>query len=267
MKFINENALPVINAFAGAFSDKDSGLSSALSNVVEVVKSYVMPIFEGAVSVFNKVRDAISDNIESFKSFFEVVKFIAPIIGELIGGSLKVVGEIASAVITVIAKVLAAIKPLLNTAIDGINLVIRGLNLINPFADIPYLPRIGDSFATGGAPGAISGGGSSTFADLSALSTLSGLNGTNTTTTTNGVSTAAKVAASTAASSNNIVSSNFNPGSFRLAEARTMGTVVNNFTITGAIDKEGTARTVNDLLNDSYYRGTNGALNLAGLRL
>jgi phage-related protein len=64
--------------------------------------------------VFNNVKDAITDNIDSFKQFFEVVKFIAPIIGELIGGALKVVGEIASVVITVIAKVLAAIKPLLN---------------------------------------------------------------------------------------------------------------------------------------------------------
>jgi hypothetical protein len=320
MKFINDNALPVINAFAGAFSDKQSGLSSALSNVVEVVKSYVMPIFEGAVSVFNNVKDAITDNIDSFKQFFEVVKFIAPIIGDLIGGALKVVGEIASVVITVIAKVLAAIKPLLNTAIDGINLVIRGLNIINPFSDIPYLPKIGDSFATSGAPGAISGGGNGggVTAGLRGMG-ASGANGG--TAGENGGSVGGSV------NSNNVPVSNVDPlklidnltklqnntqkltdlyeagnltqsqlasrlaplvsqrdnlqnqvdsllgasGAFmgaesaRRGEAAFGGTTINNFTITGAIDKEGTARSVNDLLNNSFYRGTGGAGNLVGV--
>jgi hypothetical protein len=36
------------------------------------------------------------------------------------------------------------------------------------------------------------------------------------------------------------------------------GTTI-NLTVNGAIDKEGTARTIVDTLNDSYYRGTGGA--------
>ena len=95
-----------------------------------------------------KVKDTITENIDEFKNFWEVIKFIAPLIGSTIGAAIKVIGGIADVVLNVIANVLGAIKPLLNTAIDGINLVIRGLNLINPFSDIPYLPKIGDS--TGG---------------------------------------------------------------------------------------------------------------------
>jgi len=281
MKFINDNALPVINAFAGAFSDKQSGLSSALSNVVEVVKSYVMPIFEGAVSVFNNVKDAITDNIDSFKQFFEVVKFIAPIIGEVIGGSLKVVGEIASVVITVIAKVLAAIKPLLNTAIDGINLVIRGLNIINPFSDIPYLPKMGDSFATNGAPGAISSGGSfgGIVAGLTDISTglgttTAGVSGGK---STGGNSSVQKALDALIAQRDDLVIKAeilktqmglVTPSplaTFRASEQAGGGGTTINFNITGAIDKEGTARSVNDLLNNSYYRGTGGAGNLVGI--
>jgi hypothetical protein len=49
-------------------------------------------------------------------------------------------------------------------------------------------------------------------------------------------------------------SSSFNPGSFRMGEAAT--TI--NLTVNGAIDSEGTARTVINALNDSYYRGTLG---------
>jgi hypothetical protein len=40
-----------------------------------------------------------------------------------------------------------------------------------------------------------------------------------------------------------------------------MGTTI-NLTVTGAIDREGTARTIVDTLNNSFYRGTGGASNL-----
>ena len=56
----------------------------------------------------------------------------------------------------------------------------------------------------------------------------------------------------------------FNPGSFRMAEAATMGTVI-NLTVTGALDREGTARTIVETLNSSAYRGTGGAGNLVAL--
>jgi hypothetical protein len=81
--------------------------------------------------------------------------------------------------------------------------------------------------------------------------------GATTTSSGGGVSTAAAVAA-TAAAATNAVSSNFNLGSFRMAEARDSGTTI-NLTVTGAFDREGTARTIVETLNDSYYRGTGGA--------
>jgi hypothetical protein len=39
------------------------------------------------------------------------------------------------------------------------------------------------------------------------------------------------------------------------------GTTI-NVNVSGAIDKEGTARTIVETLNNSYYRGTGGAGNL-----
>jgi hypothetical protein len=42
------------------------------------------------------------------------------------------------------------------------------------------------------------------------------------------------------------------------------GTVI-NLTVNGAIDPEGTTRTITDNLNDSFYRGTGGAARFAGL--
>jgi hypothetical protein len=38
-----------------------------------------------------------------------------------------------------------------------------------------------------------------------------------------------------------------------------------NVTVNGAVDKEGTARTIIETLNDSYYRGTGGATALQAI--
>jgi hypothetical protein len=56
----------------------------------------------------------------------------------------------------------------------------------------------------------------------------------------------------------------FDVGRFRMAEAATSGTTI-NLTVNGAFDKEGTARTIVQTLNDSAYRGTGGAGNLVAL--
>jgi hypothetical protein len=70
----------------------------------------------------------------------------------------------------------------------------------------------------------------------------------------------AKGAAMAAASAATVTNS-FNAATFRKAEEASMGTTI-NLTVTGAIDKEGTARTIVDTLNNSFYRGTGGATNL-----
>jgi hypothetical protein len=38
-----------------------------------------------------------------------------------------------------------------------------------------------------------------------------------------------------------------------------------NITVNGAMDKEGTARTLVETLNNAYYRGTGGANSLVGI--
>jgi hypothetical protein len=82
---------------------------------------------------------------------------------------------------------------------------------------------------------------------------------------TSGVTTASNVAATAAnAVATNVVTGSFNAGRFREAEAASMGTTI-NLTVTGAYDREGTARTIVETLNSSAYRGTGGASNLVAL--
>jgi hypothetical protein len=260
LKFINENALPAIQAFSAAFSlTEGDGFGKVITDVGTTLKKTFTPIVEAMKSVFDSVKTAIMNSKDEFKAFWDVVKFIAPLIGSVLGKYMSMVGDAAEIVITVIAKVLGALKPLLNAAIDGINAVIKGYNAVQWGKDIPYVPKIG---AASTATGALGNYSMSTGTVASSPTASVTATGTTTTAsggvTTSGIATAAKVAASAA---NNIVSGNFNPGSFRMAEAASMGTTI-NLTVTGAFEPEGTARTIIDTLNNSYYRGTGGAGNL-----
>jgi hypothetical protein len=300
LQFINKSALPAINALSGAFSlTEGDGFGKVITDVANTIKKVVQPIFEGAKSVFDSVKNAIMNSKDEFAAFWDVVKFIAPLIGKVIGQQLRAIGDIAEIVITVIAKVLGAIKPLLNTAIDGINKVITGLNLIKPGSDIPYLPKIGTttgstttsalgnfSMSTGGVmttTGVTNGGGvTTTTSGVVAGGGATGL--TSGGGATGGVATVARKAAEAIT---NIAGAfdNFTSGTTTLAgiEAASTsgfpfgtsgvntntlagimaasGTTI-NVNVNGAIDPEGTARTIVDTLNNSFYRGTGGANSL-----
>jgi hypothetical protein len=299
LEFINKNALPVINSFASAFSlTEGNGLGKAMTDVAATIKKTVQPIFEGIKSVFNSVKTAVMNSKDEFKAFWDVVKFIAPLIGKAIGDALKVIGNIAEVVITLIGKVLGAIKPVLNTAIDGINKIITGLNLVKPGADIPYLTKIGDTSGST-STGALGNFQMSTGTTLSAATggttgggttgggTVPGGGATGLTGTGGGTGGVATVARKAAEAITNIAGAfdNFTSGTTTLAgiEAASnagfpfgtsgvntntlagimaaSGTTI-NVNVNGAIDAEGTARTIVDTLNNSFYRGTGGANSL-----
>jgi hypothetical protein len=261
-----EYVAPAVQRLVDLFSSDSGGLGGSFNKIVAVVKSYVMPIFRGAVDIFNDVKDAIGSNIDEFKEFFDVVKYIAPVIGKVIGGALSVVGEIAKVVITIIAQVMGAIKPLLNTAIDGINLVIRGLNIINPFKDIPYIPKIGatPTISTSGIT-SISAAGSSASqianAQAAVAGATSGLTSSMGTGGTGGTTKTPKVSAPKFVTPAELLALDLGllnyQDSFRTSSMNTY-----NVTVNGALNSEQTARQIITLLNDSQARGTQGANNL-----
>jgi hypothetical protein len=269
--FLNDNALPAVLKIVDAFTNKESGLNQGITNVTDTLKNVAEPIWEGLVKAFGFIKEALAGSKEEFESFANVVKTVAPVLGTVLGGVITVIGKIASVVLTLIAKVAGAIAPILNTAIDGINLVIKGINLINPGEDIPQLKKIGTPVGTPGFSGTTPGGQS--FAGTLKVPAIPGVttttSGTTTTATTGGktgvaatgLTTASKVAATAAASTSNIVTGSFNAGSFRAAEAATTPPTI-NLTVNGALDSEGTARTIVQTLNDSFYRGTGGANSL-----
>jgi hypothetical protein len=262
LDFINQNALPAINAFSDAFSlTKGDGFGKIVSDVGATLKKTFTPIIEGVKSVFDSVKTAVMNSKDEFAAFWDVVKFIAPLIGSAIGKALSVVGDIAEVVISIIAKVLGAIKPLLNTAIDGINAIIKGYNAVQWGKDVPLIPKIGGgsgSTATGPLGNfSMSTGRVQTTPTTTVPTAIStgGVGGGGT--TSSGIATAARIAASAATT---VTSGSFDPGRFRMAENVGMTTI--NLNVSGAFDREGTARTIVETLNDSFYRGTGGGTSL-----
>jgi len=262
--FISDNVIPVVEKFTESFADKDGALGGTIRNVAGVIKAVAVPIFDGMRSAFDKIKATIVENKDEFQAFYDLLKAAAPIIGKVVGTAFSVVGDVASVVLNVMGTVVTALKGLINTAIDLVNIAIRGINIIKPGADIGYVSKIGassGSTATGGISVPLS---SLPTGFTSSTTTTGGTTGGTTTGGTTGgtsISSVAASAAKAASSSNNIVTNTFAAGRFREAEAASMGTVI-NLTVTGAFEPEGTARTIIDTLNNSYYRGTGGAGNL-----
>jgi uncharacterized membrane protein YgcG len=309
---INKYALPALTAFSNAFSNKEGGLTNYITTVGTLIQNVFSPILQGLIKGFNYVKDAVGDNLKTFTEFGGyIANYLAPIIGKVLGASLEQVGRTASVVIDIVGSVVGAINRVINTAIDGINFLIRAYNSI-PFigGNVSQLGNLSLSGSTAGAsPGSSAGGGTSggfgggfsgggssagggavgggtsssptgakSLVDL--VDKLTGVSDSLTDLTflveTGGIgkkegqkqldalvkqfdvltkqAEAVTKKTSTATGSNGLTGFNPNQG----------GTVV-NISVNGAIDPEGTARTIADTMNNSFYRGTGGALNFAGL--
>lgn len=249
LDFIITYILPVVQRFSDAMSSKSpGGLGTRIQETVAVVQSYATPIFEGLVKLFNKVKDAITDNKDAFQSFFEVVKVIAPIIGKVIGAALSVIGDIAGVVIDLFAKVLAVIQPILNFAIDSVNAIIRGLNLIKPGADIPSVKGI---TSTPGTYSSISGVLGSTTPTITAPKAPKIVVPSSSA----GVSTAAS-----SASAAGIAITGQSDYSASVSMGKNLLPAFNVTVNQGIVgDPESAARAVVDVVNRSFFRGTGGA--------
>jgi phage-related protein len=253
LTFINENALPAINAFSNAFSLDGNGVGGVITTLGDIIKKTFQPIVEGLVKAFNYVKDAIGDNLDAFKEFGGyIAKYLAPIIGEILGGALTVVGKIAAGVIDVVGAVIRVLNSLISGAITGINALISAYNFVNNIFGGKDIAKI--SAPSISIP-------KSTTTTTTPKVTIPNLGDSTASTASNGITTAAK---SAAAASSNVVNGSFALGSFRAAEAASSGTTI-NLTVTGAFEPEGTARTIIDTLNNSYYRGTGGGSNLQGV--
>jgi len=237
-----------------------------IQKLVDFVVSEVVPALGKFADFFKPITDAIEKNKDSFMEFIGFLqKYVVPVLVSGIGGAFKVIGDIAGGVINVIGAVIGYLNTLISGAIAGINALI-GLynNTIGRIPGVPDIPKISapsisvptpnipkvttPSAPTISAP-SVSGGSTSS----SGGSTSGG-----------GVSSAAMGAAIAGGFTDSQNAARLAAqGGGGFTDSQNAARI--SITVNGAIDAEGTARTIVNTLNDSYYRGTGGGGNLVAL--
>lgn len=220
-----------------------------IETLIDVIVTKVVPGFEKFAKLFDPIKEAIDRNKESFRALGAfIVDYIVPVFTVALGGAISFVSKIAAGVVDIVGGVIRVIQNLVSGAIDGINALIKAYNAIPILPNISTIPKPSFTSPTVSAPKV----STPTFTAPTITAPTGG--GTTGTTTSSG---SVASAASTAAVASTAIGS-FNAGSFRAAEAADSGNVY-NINVTGALDKEGVARQIVEIINDSSYRGGGGA--------
>jgi hypothetical protein len=229
-----------------------------IQQLVEFVVNQVVPALGKFAEFFKPITDAIDKNKETFTEFIGFIqKYVVPILVTVLGGAFKVVGEIAGGIINVIGAVISGLNALISGAVAGINALIRVYN------SIPFLPNVSQISAPSiSVPNVTIPKTTTSTPSIPTISvpSVTASTGTGSTTTSGGgVSSAAagavRVGGGFTDSQNAARLAAMGGGGF--TDSQNAARI--NVTVNGAIDAEGTARTIVNVLNDSFYRGTGGA--------
>lgn len=215
--------IPAITSFMDSIGGKES-LTSVFKTYIDLIKNIFQPVLEGFKFAFDQIKNAVMDNKDEFKALFDFLqKFVAPLLGGVLKLAIQGIGIVLSVVIGLVGDLIGGFQKLVNfidRVVDGIK------NLINLVKNNPLVEGI--SNVIGSAFGGFRANGGSVSAGTPYVVGERG-------------------AELFVPSSNGTIVPNGG-----------MGSTI-NVTVNGAIDAEGTARTIVDVLNRSNARGTLGA--------
>lgn len=195
--------------------------------IVPIIKTVLTPVIKGLKSAWDSVSTAITDNqdkLQPLMGFLEgLVKFIrdyvAPVIGTVLGGAFNLLGKAMGAVISIFSNIVSVLESVYKTIEKIINFI-AGNTDAPVTTPLVIQPRVAGGRAAGGA---VSAGSTYMVGEKGSELFVPQSNGT-------------------------IVPHN------ALGGAPTY-----NITVNGAIDPEGAARAIIQVLNRSSARGTLGA--------
>jgi len=264
LKIIRDDVLPIIKAWYGFIVD----------TIIPGIAAVVRPAFEGLVSAFTKIKNAVVDNSDELKPLLNLFKSIANFIKEdlapILGGAFKLALE---AIGTIVAGLVTGFSKLVGFITSTINKIKEFVNFIK---DNPVTRFF---FGGGGASGAsftTGGGGESqglVFGGEDGSGGRVGGAGTPIIVTSKQGGTRDISSISPAQQAAVLRSIALQEETERLRQARAAAAAA-RAAATGGLstaeritinfngittDPEGTARTIVDTLNNSYYRGTSGA--------
>jgi len=221
-----------------------------IQSLIDIIINKVVPGFEKFAKLFDPIKDAIDRNKESFQALGSfIVDYIVPVFTVALGGAISFVAKIAAGVVDIVGGVINVIRSLVSGAIDGINALIKAYNAIPILPNIPTISKPSFTTPTVSAP--------KVSTPSYTAPTISAPTGGGTTGTTSGTSSVAK-AASTAVAASAFPFGTSGVNTNTLAGIMAASGPTYNINVTGALDKEGVARQIVEIINDSAARGTGG---------
>lgn len=263
-KIIRDDVLPILTAWWKFLYEE----------VIPAIGSIVKPILEGLSFAFNTIKKAISDNSDELKPFLGFLKsvwtFVKDDLAPLLGGAFKLALEGVALVVAGLVTGFSKLVGFISSAIDKIKTFVKYVT------DNPVTRFFFDNSNDKSLKASVSFDtttttdmGSSNTSGLQTGTPNSGFNpGADPYTFTGAPLSAYSPAMQQAildreaakARTAELIAAREKAAADRLAATGGLSTADRiTINVSGAIDPEGTARTIVNTLNDSYYRGTNGA--------
>lgn len=216
--------IPAVSGFIDSIGGKE-GLTSAFKTYIDLIKNIFQPVLEGFKFAFDQIKNAVVDNKEEFTALFKFLKdFVAPLLGGVLKIAIQGIGIALGVVIDIVGKLIGGFQTLFGWIGQVIDKIQGLINLVRNNAAVRGIAGLIDT-AFGGfraSGGSVSAGKSYVVGEQGAEMFVPSSNGT-------------------------------------IIPNGGMGGGTINITVNGAIDAEGTARTIVDVLNRSNARGTLGA--------
>jgi hypothetical protein len=238
-----------------------------IQQLVEFIVNQVVPALGKFAQFFKPITDAIKDNKEEFAGLISFIqKYVVPVLVTGLGGALKIIAGL-------IAGLVNGFATLLNVIGNTITKIKQFVDFVknNPVTRFFGGGDDGKGLRAGGAEfdpnmGGATGGGGGGGGVGTGVPTFLGGNDPRTFTGAPleafsiGMQAAILRREELKADTERLRNKRDADAAARLAATGGLSTAERiNITVNGAIDAEGTARTIVNVLNDSFYRGTGGA--------
>jgi len=110
---IVNKVIPAVQSFIGSIGG-EKGIKNAFKEYIDIAKSFFTPVLEGLKFAFDKIKDAVEDNKESFKALFEFLKDLAPFLGGAFKIAIQGIGIALGVIVRIVAELIDGFRTLIS---------------------------------------------------------------------------------------------------------------------------------------------------------
>lgn len=167
-----------------------------------IVNTFIPMLQKAKAAAIDPIIVAFKNNEEALRDLWSFIKtYLVPIFEGALVNAIKAVGSTIAGIVNIIGSVVNGIKSLANSAIDAINAIIRAYNAIPILPNVSTIPRLSSGSSTGSS-GTVGGvqlpfGGGSVVPSTTTSATIPTITtGTSVTTPSTAAAAAVKAAES-----------------------------------------------------------------------